>query len=624
MRRLSTVLLLIIVLFLVAALPVGSQEGVPLDKEPQHAVVPLSPPMEGKLIELPDGKKLHLKLDEGMGEGGLKRSEDRVAQAQGDWVNTIFFDDMESGVNGWTVVTDGGTVLWHQVTNPEIMSVLGPVDGGCLAPPFPPPEWPNDINPDLVYMRDIDKNGVAWLPSAYSGSTAWWFGADSNGTYIDDPFNAACASGCRDGGDGCAAHQGMLVSPWIDLSTVKNAAFSYYTWWEVEGERAQLGYDAMWAMVSTDGVNFEAVDYINDEAPPAWIWIPSVPWSSWGANMPGIWVKRTADLTRFVGQPIQIAFFFDTVDVGNNGFRGWFIDDVRVVSGPRIGGFVYHDVDGNGVRGSPDEEPGVDGAVVELVETGETYITGTSGWYSFNLLPPGTYTVRLLEVPPWWKGITSEECVVDVWGPGGGRGCDFGLWWGMDTPLETVALRAVKDADISIWEQERNNGAAAHMRVRQPGMISALVQFDLSTVPADARIVKATLRLYGTGWSNEVHRLYMTAYNLTRDWAEDQVTWEQAADGQPWEAPGAVGEADHGPPAGWAWVYPSSSPPRVQAEFDVTELVKEWLADPAGNHGVLIRGEGSGHHEVEWQFLSRNSNAVASAKPHLEINYIAP
>ena len=46
----------------------------------------------------------------------------------------------------------------------------------------------------------------------------------------------------------------------------------------------------------------------------------------------GAFDHHRIDLSRFAGEQINVRFYFDTLDAVNNGFEGWFIDNVRVVS----------------------------------------------------------------------------------------------------------------------------------------------------------------------------------------------------------------------------------------------------------------------------------------------------
>ena len=101
-------------------------------------------------------------------------------------------------------------------------------------------------------------------------------------------------------------------------------------------------------------------------------------------------------------------------------------------------------------------------------------------------------------------------------------------------------------------------------------------------------------------------------------WTEDEVTWLQAATGMPWDAAGATG--DHGDAVGWAWI---DAPGWVEFDLDPTELLAGWLADPVSNHGLLLRGEGSGNREVAYWFFSREY-VNAGVQPQLVVGYDVP
>jgi hypothetical protein len=82
-----------------------------------------------------------------------------------------FFDDMESGINGWS--TDG---LWHQV-----------------------------------------QDGVSPYPNSHSPTHSWWYGQDSTGDY-------------NTGG----ANSGNLTSPPLAIPDGANATLSFWQWYETE------------------------------------------------------------------------------------------------------------------------------------------------------------------------------------------------------------------------------------------------------------------------------------------------------------------------------------------------------------------------------------------------------
>ena len=210
---------------------------------------------------------------------------------------SIFDDDMESGLNGWS-----STGFWHQVINPQTIQVA------------------DEIRNNFVQLPD---NG--YLPSCTSGTTCWWYGEDVTGTFIgaDYPVQEALS-----GGTSLSANTGDLISPMIDLSNVNTAILSFNTWWEIEGVDTP-NYDLMHVEISTDGGStFQTLGNLNplDDANTD----SFIPYSTSGVNQPGVWGRFYFDLSQFAGSTVNIRFRFDTVDSLYNGFRGWFIDDVQV------------------------------------------------------------------------------------------------------------------------------------------------------------------------------------------------------------------------------------------------------------------------------------------------------
>ena len=230
----------------------------------------------------------------------------------------LYFDDVELGPNGWTA-----TGFWHQITNAQTIYVH---NVGSATPGDPP----NDINPDLVTLPDTDASGHAYLPSAYSGNTAWWYGVDENGTFIDDPFVLSIQT-AKNGGTSTEANSGSLTSPLIDLTGVSAATLNLKTWWEIEGVDADA-FDMMYVKISTDGgatfTTIGALNPLNDVNNMSY-----QNYSSGGSNAVPVWVTSQFDLTSYVGHNVQLRFTFETVDNLYNGFRGWFIDDISVTAG---------------------------------------------------------------------------------------------------------------------------------------------------------------------------------------------------------------------------------------------------------------------------------------------------
>ena len=80
----------------------------------------------------------------------------------------------------------------------------------------------------------------------------------------------------------------------------------------------------------------------------------------------------------------------------------------------------------------------------------------------------------------------------------------------------------------------------------------------------------------------------MRSHQVLRAWDEDAATWIAAAGGADWGTPGCqMAGADYaaeysdevvGFEEVWDWV-----------EFDVTEMVQQWIDNPDSNYGAVIK-----------------------------------
>ena len=210
-----------------------------------------------------------------------------------------FSDDVEAGPGSWTA-----TGLWHRVVSPQSIRVI-----------------------DAIRQNYVQLPDAGYLPSAYSGSACWWFGEDATGTFIGPNYPTQSSNS---GGTSATTLSGTLVSPAINLTNASQASLSFYTWWEIEGVDVHA-YDKMYVEVSTDGgTTFSTVGTLNpiDDANTA----SYIAYSTNGVNVPGEWGKVYFNLTPYLGNEIKLRFRFNTVDHRYNGFRGWFIDDVKVTA----------------------------------------------------------------------------------------------------------------------------------------------------------------------------------------------------------------------------------------------------------------------------------------------------
>ena len=216
-----------------------------------------------------------------------------------------FSDDIETGINGWT-----STGFWHQQ---DLSSSIA-----------------NTLVPTYTSLAPDEGGPQALLPSAASGTTAWWYGEASTGTFIG---TQAAGDTPLSGGRSTAENEGALTSPSINLSTGVTPMLLFSTWWEIESVNPNSsGFDLLEVQISTDNGNtFTTIKKLNPYVDPNDSDRAHKPFSSGGFNRKPVWVIEDIDLTDYVGQTIQIRFNFDTRDALYNGFRGWVIDDVSII-----------------------------------------------------------------------------------------------------------------------------------------------------------------------------------------------------------------------------------------------------------------------------------------------------
>lgn len=177
------------------------------------------------------------------------------------------------------------------------------------------------------------------------------------------------------------------------------------------------------------------------------------------------------------------------------------------------------------------------------------------------------------------------------------------------------------DATIDKWNPTTNSGDSSLLRLRGDetidGVRALLLGYDLSALPADAIITRATLSLYPLYRSNENH-LSAGVYALLRNWAETEVTWQQAANGHPWQTAGAEGLGDREINAVAAAEIGQTE---QWVSFDVTALAQRWQDGSLPNYGVILKSAPS--KQVGYSIVGGDDASAWNApyRPELIISY---
>lgn len=204
-------------------------------------------------------------------------------------------------------------------------------------------------------------------------------------------------------------------------------------------------------------------------------------------------------------------------------------------------------------------------------------------------------------------------------GSGGSSGSSGGVGGSGCVDAE-LSLSAIADADIRADSVAANDGATGDLQIRRFGLASswrALLQFDLSGIPQDAKIVSAKLLLTvaassGAAKSIGVHRV------VAPRWDEMQVTWQSASSNGAWSKPGG----DFSPTATAVTELSEGVSSGAAVRWDVTADVASYAAKPLENVGWLLKDEGepsAGSGELV-AFAARSHGNV-SWQPQLKLVY---
>ena len=147
-----------------------------------------------------------------------------------------------------------------------------------------------------------------------------------------------------------------------------------------------------------------------------------------------------------------------------------------------------------------------------------------------------------------------------------------------------------QDTFINEWASDENRAGDWHLRVRTGGAQISLLRFDVSQVPAEADVARATLKVYAVRRSN-ANPTELKAWMVNRNWEAGETTWTYATSSQEWGQPGCNGVPDDRSetatdPAGLI-------EPGLWCTLDVSEMVREWVASPDTNQGLLLGSRGN-------------------------------
>ena len=173
------------------------------------------------------------------------------------------------------------------------------------------------------------------------------------------------------------------------------------------------------------------------------------------------------------------------------------------------------------------------------------------------------------------------------------------------------------DTYLHEWFPDETHDTRELLAIRGDGAVRPLLRFDLTgVVPEGAVVTRARLRFRVIGGS--ATSMNASLYRVLRPWSELWANWSTSGFAGGWEAPGAgepgVDRAELPEHTigikiiGWVcW-------------FNVTDLVRDWVAAPDQNYGMLVVGHGA-QQGGQFEIASAEYPHVWR-RPTLEITYV--
>jgi hypothetical protein len=184
---------------------------------------------------------------------------------------------------------------------------------------------------------------------------------------------------------------------------------------------------------------------------------------------------------------------------------------------------------------------------------------------------------------------------------------DAGYWGEVDTTLADSAAPNQNNQYLAV-EGATFGGSNS---VAEP--VVSLLRFDLSEIPALARVVDARLEL----WAPAEAYGNVAVDGVSREWIDQEATWVQATNATHWSRPGALAVGSDRRGIAAAAINVSGGRNAVSLTDAGVALVQEWIWDPSANNGFLL-----GANDPDTLVIFSESNtSFESERPMLCVRY---
>ena len=177
--------------------------------------------------------------------------------------------------------------------------------------------------------------------------------------------------------------------------------------------------------------------------------------------------------------------------------------------------------------------------------------------------------------------------------------------------------------DTTLYRYGGNLSNQWFLRVGYKSQNSALIHFDVSSIPPGSHVICAALSLYAEMWGGPPFSLDVGAYYVRRGWVAHEATWERASARAPGHVGGCNGPDDRSQVPESVITIKNI---RTWYHFDLTQVVDGWVNGSLPNHGVSLQAMGALDSDLIWFAASDDVTAFGSIenRPKLIVLYVPP
>ncbi|MFC2160761.1 C45 family autoproteolytic acyltransferase/hydrolase [Acidobacteriota bacterium] len=172
----------------------------------------------------------------------------------------------------------------------------------------------------------------------------------------------------------------------------------------------------------------------------------------------------------------------------------------------------------------------------------------------------------------------------------------------------------MRDTKLLSSSPNSNYGSSVELEVDGSPDYSALLYWDVTSIPIASTIESVTISLTVTGSSSDRYEFY----EMKRPWIENEASWNGFTSGEDWDVPGANGLLDRGSIV-LGSITGSIGTRTTSLNTAGVALVQSWMDDPSSNHGFILMDYTNSTDGLD--FYSRETQSSGN-RPIMMVTYL--